>query len=89
MPDLPPIAREAAEAEGLRRIPPSPMHFHGGTVIDMRSQDRVHFVAGFTECASRLPSEEDIEVAILGRTATQAAKAVRALIERGLGAPQD
>ncbi|WP_233615336.1 hypothetical protein, partial [Leucobacter chromiisoli] len=42
------------------------------------------FSDGFTECASRLPSDGDIEIAILGRTATQAAKAVHALIERGI-----
>lgn len=38
------------------------------------------YVPGFTECASRIPSEREIEIAILGRTATQAAKAVYALI---------
>lgn len=82
--DLSSVAREAAEVEGLRRIPPQWMAFHGGTTADQMAVYRNNFIDGFTECASRLPSERDIELAILGSTATQAAKAVRELIERGM-----
>lgn len=60
MPDLSSVAREAAEAEGLRRIPPQWMAFHGGTTADMMAVYRMHFIDGFTECASRLPSEREV-----------------------------
>lgn len=62
--DLSSVAREAAEQEGLRRIPPQWMAFHGGTTADMMATYRGHFIAGFTECASRLPSEEEMAEAI-------------------------
>lgn len=64
MTDLSSVAREAAEAEGLRRIPPQWMAFHGGTTADMMAVYRKHFVDGFTECASRIPSEEELAEAL-------------------------
>lgn len=64
MTDLSSVARDAAEAEGLRRIPGSPMVLHGGVVVDLAEFDRRHFIAGFTECASRLPSREDLAAVI-------------------------
>lgn len=82
MPDLSSVAREAAKRAAERLYPDLDMF----GIPDMRC---AVFIDGFTECASRIPSECEIEIAILGRTATQAAKAVRELIERGLGAPQD
>lgn len=60
VPDLSSVAREAAEAEGLRRIPPQWMAFHGGSTADMMAVYRMHFIDGFTECASRIPSREDL-----------------------------
>ena len=86
--DLSSVAREAAEREALRQIPVKPMTLHGGITIDVAKLNRDHFIAGFTECASRIPSEREIEIAILGRTATQAAKAVHALIGERLGSPR-
>lgn len=65
MPDLSSVAREAAEAEGLRRIPPQWMAFHGGTTADMMAVYRMHFIDGFTECASRIPSEEEFGAVVL------------------------
>lgn len=40
------------------------------------------YADGWADCASRLPSEEEICSVILGRTATAGARAVRELIER-------
>lgn len=80
MPDLASVAREVARAEAERRFDPL------GAKSWAATNTALGFIEGFTECASRIPSEREIEIAILGRTATQAAKAVRALIERGIGA---
>lgn len=62
--ELSSVAREAAEAEGLRRIPPQWMVFHGGTTADQMAVYRSHFIDGFTKCASRLPSEREIARAL-------------------------
>lgn len=69
--DLSSVAREAAERE-----------FHSDGLMErlLHPTARMGFEAGFIECASRLPSEEEICSAILGRTATAGAKAVLALI---------
>ena len=48
MPDLSSAAREAAEQEADAR--------------DLVMQAAAPFIAGFTECASRLPSEEELAV---------------------------
>lgn len=75
--DLSSVARESARAEVAQ------LHVaHPGSPCE--DIETAAYVAGAAWCASRLPSERDIEIAILGRTATQAAKAVRALIERGI-----
>lgn len=64
MTDLTSVAREAAEAEGLRRIPPQWMAFHGGTTADMMAVYRKHFIDGFTECASRIPNVTEFAEAL-------------------------
>lgn len=48
----------------------------------VRGGEKIGFRFGFTAAVSRLPSEEEICSAILGRTATAGARAVRELIER-------
>lgn len=74
MTDLTSVAREAAEAEGLRRIPPQWMAFHGGTTADMMAVYRKHFIDGFTECASRIPSEEELAEAMFVAYADETSK---------------
>jgi len=83
--DLSSVAREAAEREAERHWPTVREYSTAQTsaVFSVKELDAYCASAltrGFTDCASRLPSERDIEIAILGRTATQAAKAVLALI---------
>jgi hypothetical protein len=60
MPNLSSLAREAAERDAVRIMGRPRQGF------DMTASDFVHagqipgFIAGFTECASRLPSETEI-----------------------------
>jgi len=61
MPDLSSVAREAAEAEGLRRGLPQEVRTVSGASIVLVTHDYgVGFQEGFTECASRLPSEAEL-----------------------------
>lgn len=82
MTDFTTRARETAEREGLARIPPRMMALHGGVTVDNMRFYRDYYIEGFTSAVSRLPSEEEICSAILGRTATAGARAVRELIEK-------
>lgn len=60
MPDLSSVAREAARAEAIRRDHVLTT-LKGHEIVDDMGDG---FIAGFTECASRIPSEEELEEAI-------------------------
>jgi hypothetical protein len=73
-------ARETAEREAEREYPlPDDLSTTSRT---LRMVAREHYANGWHDAVSRLPSEEEIGHAILGRTATSGARAVRELIEK-------
>lgn len=89
MTDLTSVAREAARAEAIRRDHVLTT-LKGHEIVDDMGDG---FIDGFTECASRLPSEEELAEAIaagydsvyahrlpVNEHDLRAARAVRALI---------
>lgn len=72
MPDLSSVVREAAEREA-QKIETVLMHPLPGYPVDTTNQKRKYFIDGFTECASRLPSETEIAKIIFGQRVSDCA----------------
>lgn len=77
-----PDIRTAAQREAEKQYPPTLMALHGGAFLDHNEPHREVFASGAVWGAERVtPTREQIEQAILGRTAIQGAKAVLALMQ--------